>query len=142
MRVRAIAITASAGAVAILAAALFLVSAVAADAGTAGNAASQQMPMASDQADMPADCPMWNESGSADTAGMYQQCQSYMSESGMGHMMDMMSMMSNDGMCSMRGGTGTMAGAAGEETSCPVSGAEPSGDRTGMGVCHQTEAES
>lgn len=146
MREKAIMISATAGAVAILAAALFLVSAAAADSDTAaGNAVSQRMPMTSAQAEMPADCPMWNDSGSADMAGMYEQCQKYMSDSGMGHMMGMMNMMGKSGMNmnGMCGMSGMTASAADESASCPMMGAaEPSGDQTGTGVCYQTDTDN
>jgi hypothetical protein len=145
MKVKAIMIAAGAGAVAILAAILFLVSAAAADtSAAAGNSVAQRMPIASGQADMPADCPIWNDAGSAPAAGMHEQCQQYMSDSGIGHMPGMMNMMGNRGMNAMCGTSGVMGEAADDDDmSCPMMGAaEPGGDRTGMGVCHQTDTDN
>jgi hypothetical protein len=131
MSIKALIISGTGGAVAIIAAALYFLPAAAADASADEGLAG-----------MPANCPMWDEAESTDAAGMYEQCRSSMSASGMGHMMSMMHGMGSCGM-NMSSSCG-MAGQedASEAPSCPLTAAEPDTAEEMAAGCHQAESES
>lgn len=144
MNAKALIVPAAGGAAALIAAALFLLPAAAADTSAAnGGATAQPAPVDEGPAGMPADCPMWDDSESAAAAGMYEQCRSIMSDSGMGHMMGMMRMMGAGGM-HMDGSCGMAEQAAGTDaaTWCPLAGAEPDASQAVMGACHAAETDN
>lgn len=145
MSFKALILSATAGAVALVAAVLFFLPAAAADTSAADGGATTQ-PASADEgiATMPADCPMWDETESADAVGMHEQCRTCMSDSGMGQMMGMKRMMGSGGM--HMNGSGGMAGQAAEAdddaTWCPLAEAEPGAGQAVMGGCYPTETDN